>query len=676
MKKCYSRLLVDNHITDIEPEFMSKFSPEEYVRMVKLSGVESSMVYACDHNGNCYYPTAVGHQHRGTEGRDCFGDTVKLLRQENIVPIAYYTVIYHNDAAKRIPQARVRDVNGKDHDRRYLHVCPNNPDAVKFFKQQIAEIIAYPVDGLFIDMTFWPAVCCCDSCRRKFGKELPDVIDWNAPEWVMFQRFRENSMAEFAADLTAFARSLRPEMTVTHQFSPVLHGWFLGQSSGIAAASDYASGDFYGGKLQHRLAAKVFDAFSRCKPFEFMTSRCVDLHDHTSTKSDDELFMSALTTLANGGAYFFIDAIDPDGRLQEPFYRRLAGIQQRLTPFREVLKLTQAELTADVGVYFSIGNCVDENLNGAKLTALGESQANNMGIRHNQILDEVIGCAELLTSMHIPYRIIPEGCAGLNELKALVINNAAFLAPEECEFIRQFVLAGGTLIATGKTSLRDFNGNSSGNFALADVFGVDANAALSDTVTYFDDERILASGRAPLVTARATTEVRATLTEPYFPAGDTERYSSIHSNPPGRDTGHAALTVNRFGQGICVYCATSFIKERHHSQLTFGRKLFGEFLPRLLIHSQNLPGSTELTLLKSQTGREYLLTLVNYQDELPPIPLYDVKLTLRLPFRMARAHKVSDGTGITFRTEGENTIFTFSKIEAGEFLIIAPREGA
>lgn len=50
-----------------------------------------------------------------------------------------------------------------------------------------------------------------------------------------------------------------------------------------------------------------------------MTSRCVTLYDHTSVKSDDELFLHALTTLANGGAYFFIDAINPDGTLEESF---------------------------------------------------------------------------------------------------------------------------------------------------------------------------------------------------------------------------------------------------------------------------------------------------------------------------------------------------------------------
>ena len=59
IKKCYSRMLIDNHITDLNPKFMSKFDPEQYVAMVRRAGVKSAMVYSCDHNGNCYYPTRV-----------------------------------------------------------------------------------------------------------------------------------------------------------------------------------------------------------------------------------------------------------------------------------------------------------------------------------------------------------------------------------------------------------------------------------------------------------------------------------------------------------------------------------------------------------------------------------------------------------------------------------------
>jgi len=78
IQHCYSRLLIDNHISEDDPSFMTCFDPQRYVDMVKKAGVEASMVYACDHNGNCYYPSQVGHMHRNLNVRDIFGETVIL----------------------------------------------------------------------------------------------------------------------------------------------------------------------------------------------------------------------------------------------------------------------------------------------------------------------------------------------------------------------------------------------------------------------------------------------------------------------------------------------------------------------------------------------------------------------------------------------------------------------
>ena len=187
MKKCYSRLLIDNHITDLKPEFMRRFDPAEYVRMVKTAGVDSAMIYAGCHNGNCYYPTKVGHMHANLDGRDIFGETVAGINAAGITPIAYYTIVFHNDSAKNHQAWRMQDVNGKQSDGRYWYSCINNPDYVNFVKQQLSEISVYPVAGIFIDMTFWPLVCHCQNCRSKYraenGREIPLTIDWSNPDF-------------------------------------------------------------------------------------------------------------------------------------------------------------------------------------------------------------------------------------------------------------------------------------------------------------------------------------------------------------------------------------------------------------------------------------------------------------------------------------------------------------
>jgi hypothetical protein len=100
---CYARILVDSHITEHNPSFMTRFDPATFVHMLKDAGFQSAMVYACCHNGNCYYPTKIGHMHANLNGRDLFGETVSLLRKNDIVPLAYYTVIYFRMPRKTIP---------------------------------------------------------------------------------------------------------------------------------------------------------------------------------------------------------------------------------------------------------------------------------------------------------------------------------------------------------------------------------------------------------------------------------------------------------------------------------------------------------------------------------------------------------------------------------------------
>ena len=666
-EKLYSRMLIDNHITDCDSSYMTGFSSEVYVDMIKRSGVESSMVYSCDHNGNCYYPTKVGHTHRGIGDRDIFGDTVSLLRKNNISPIAYYTILYHNDSAKRLPQARMRDIKGLERNGRYRFTCPNSPDAREFFKSQIQEVLSYDVDGIFIDMTFWPMVCQCENCRKMYGKDIPQIIDWSDPVWVTFQRFREDSIAAFAMELTNFCKKVKPGISVTHQFSPVLHGWFLGQSSGIAAASDYASGDFYGGKLQQRLGAKVFAAYSKHQPYEFMTSRCVSLSDHTSTKSDEELYIHALTTLANAGAFFFIDAINPDGTLDRRFYDRLGNVVGKLEPYKSFIEKHHPHLDAEVGLYFSMSSCVDDSLNGVELSSFSDKRT-NMDFRHNVILDEVLGTAEILTKMHVPYEIITDSTDDISKFKTIIVNNAKFMTSQECERLRSFCSEGGTLIATGKTSLCDRFGNSSGNFALADLFGVNYSGKDTGKISYTQtaDEFILSNINAPLVTS-CGAEVLARINMPDFPCDDPDNYASIHSNPPGKEASDfAAVSENIYGNGKAVYIAGSFMLLRQHSQQTFSAGLLKRYLPQFVVSSENLPGSAEITRMKSCDGKTVLAGVVNYQEELPNIPLYNVKITFALDYVPSSVKRASDGKACRFSVCGDDTVIEIDRLDDGE----------
>ena len=75
-EKSFRRHLLDMHLDDWDPEFMSKFSPEEYFEHLKLENVQSVMIYVQSHVGLCYYPTKSGKMHNAFIGRE---DQMKRL---------------------------------------------------------------------------------------------------------------------------------------------------------------------------------------------------------------------------------------------------------------------------------------------------------------------------------------------------------------------------------------------------------------------------------------------------------------------------------------------------------------------------------------------------------------------------------------------------------------------
>lgn len=644
--KSYARLLIDNHISEDDPSFMMRFDPTAYVAMVRRSGVDAAMVYATCHNGNCYYPTQVGHMHANLNGRDIFGETVELLRAAGITPVAYYTTVYHNHSAKNNPAWRMQDADGQQHQGRYWFNCVNNQQYVAFTKAQIAEIIAYPVEGIFVDMTFWPYVCTCANCREKYraesGREIPPAVDWNNPAWVDFQRFRERSMAQFTEELAAAIKAQR-DVTVTFQNSPIIMGWSLGQSERIADSCDYASGDFYGGKYQHILGAKILAAASKNQPFEYMTSRCIDLTDHTAMKSEDLLTCEAATTLANGGAYFFIDAINPDGTLSPAVYERLGRVSSRLAPIVTAFKKHRPQLTAETGLYFSMQAQIDPAKDGLALRDVGSTFAHQL----NPSYEEMLGTSVALTRAHIPYRVVRPD-ADLDGLRALLLNNVMVMTDEEVERLKGFVLGGGTIIVTGRSGLYRPDGSLRGG--LTELTSVTLTGALSRRFHYLHfsdmDELISCNRPAPLAEAGEAL-VLAEIVEPFFDPDDNEHYASIHSNPPGRATGCVGLSVRPFGLGRCVYLASPLMALRHESQQAFTMRILRDFAAPGAVLETNAPPSVELTVLRSTCQDAGLVGLVNWQQELPNVPIRDVLLVLAWPEKPSTVQTVS-GASLTW----------------------------
>jgi hypothetical protein len=634
----YRRNVIDMHIADWDERFLSQFDPVRYVEMLRLCRAQSAVVYAHSHVGHCYYPTRVGHMHRGLKGRNILAEVLDQCQQHGICAVVYYSLIFDDWAYRHHPEWRIILANGEgaaEHSR-YGVCCPNSPyrDYARAHAEEICRLFEF--QGMRFDMTFWPAVCYCVHCQQRFaeevGGELPRVVDWGDGRWVAFQRRREAWLAQFAADMTRAVRRIRPEVTVEHQASTYPLGWRFGVTTALVKHNDFLQGDFYGDALQGSFVRKLFRNLSPSRPFGFETSSSVNLSNHTATKSAELLSTKAHACIADGGAFVFIDAIDPVGTLNPAVYERMGKVFSETKDYEPFLG---GELCQDVGVYLSMESKYDPADSGK---AVDDPQLSSR-VPH---VEAVVGACKALIEAHIPYGVITQ--QNLRELarhKALVLPDVKMIDAEEVEAFREYVRRGGNLYASAMGSLVTKDGQHHEDLLLGDVLGVSYAGKTEESFTYIasaEGAEGLLPGYSPkyplgvpeaqaVVRVRPGAEVLGWTALPYTNPSDPTRYASIHSNPPGIPTRNPAVVLNHFGKGRALYVTASL--ESHETCRDTLVALL-RYLGELFSVEAAAPKAVEVTTFHQADRRRFVVNLLNFQKELPNIPVEGVRIRLRL----------------------------------------------
>lgn len=677
-RTAWRRNVVDMHIADWDERFMSRFDPANYVEMLKLAKAQSAVLYAHGHAGTCFYPTQVGHMHRGLKGRDVFGETARLCHENGIAVVCYMSLIYDAWAYETHPDWRIMRCDGKPaaFNMRYGVCCPNSPYR-EHMAGQVQELCTiYDFEGMRFDMTFWPpgALCYCRHCRKRYmeevGGEIPATVDWEDARWVAFQRCRERWLIEFAAKATATVRKFKPGASVEHQSSTFTDNWQRGVTLPLAEQCDFLQGDFYGGIMQGSFVKKLLYNLTPNQPFGYETTSNASLTDHTTLKSREMLLAKAFSSLAHGGAFVFIDAIDPVGTLNRRVYELAGAVFDEIVPYEKHLG---GSLVQDVAVYFSTASKFDFAEKGAHV---GDFGPNFPGGRQPH-LDCAMGAATALSRSHIPFGVITKrNLKDLGMFKLLVLPDVIVMDEQEAAYVREFVRAGGALYASKHTSLYGLDGRRQVDFMLADVFGVSRTGETRESLTYiapttagqrhFDglsqQYPLTVLGSQVTLQARAGAEVLGTLTLPYTDPADTSIFASIHSNPPGKIVGSPAIVRNRFGKGCSVYVAGEMEKNAGHGDIFCG--LLKSMIAGSFTFEAEAPKAVEITAFHQADRGRFLINLLNLQEQSPNLPVSDAKVRFRLAGRKATSLTLlPQEQPVAFAANGDAIEFNSPRLE-------------
>lgn len=362
----YRRLLVDTHVPDWDESLLASFDPVDYVSTIAGAGFQSLMQYANSHVGLCLWRTRLGQMHRNMKGRDYFGEVMEQCKQHGLHRVAYYSLVFDDWAYRTHPDWQVLspDYSSPKHRERTGAVCINSPyteHALACIRELVGQ---YDFESIFFDMTFWPTICYCAHCVARFwkeqGTEPPRIVDWKDPNWRNFQRSRERWMREFTLSVSQAVKHTRP-IQVYHQFGTFFAPWQVAVSLEQNDTSDFAAGDFYGGAAQFSIVCKAYQSLTRERPFEFMTSRTLNLNDFETTKPFEQLALESMIPMIHSSACLLIDALKPAGTLNHRAYECLSQINALHDPFEPFLG---GEMLADVAIYFDKHSVYDPDANG------------------------------------------------------------------------------------------------------------------------------------------------------------------------------------------------------------------------------------------------------------------------------------------------------------------------
>jgi hypothetical protein len=424
-----------------------------------------------------YYPSKFPLHYRPPQlkDRDLFGELARAARDLGLVVLARMdSSKAHEDLYRAHPDWFAVDADGRPmRNGEFYLTCINGPYYLQFIPGILREIIERSRPDGFADNS-WSGVdrnsiCQCANCAAKFekysGKKLPAVRDWNDAgyrQWIEWSYTRRLEQWDFNNQVTREAGGADCLWIGMNGPSVLWQSTTFRDMKGICERSEIVmldnqtrsnDGGFgenaLGGKLMHGLLG-----WEKLIPESMAMYQAGSPQFRFSSKPPVEARMWMLAGFAGGVQpwWHHVGANCEDRRMYqtaEPVMRWHRRNEQYLVKRRPV---------ASVAVGWSQRNA----------DFFGRDDG------EGRVVQPWRGFTQALVRARIPF--VPLHLDHLDrdaaKISVLVLPNIGALEDEQVDAIRRFVRGGGSLIATGQTSLFDRWGDARGDFALADLFGV------------------------------------------------------------------------------------------------------------------------------------------------------------------------------------------------------------
>lgn len=425
----------------------------------------------------CYYPSRFRLQHRALflGERDLYGDIVELGRTEGLTVLARMD---SNRASEEVfsahPEWFARQRDGEPYvvDGRYI-ACLNSGYYEEFLADVLREIIERSDPDGITDNS-WSGlsrreICYCDNCRQVFarseGLELPSEPSWDDlryRRWVAWSYERRLALWDYNNTVTTKAGGADCLWIGMNSADPVRQAERLRDLREICRRTPIFMLDFQTrpagrGPHNNREAGGLLHeilGWDRLIPESIAMYAAGQPTFRVAAKPPPEVRLWAFEGMMGGISpwWHHIGSVHDDTRQYETSPSIFSWHEQN----EDVLY--NREPLANVGIVWSQRN----------IDFYGRDRADAL------ISEPYWGVANALLGARIPWlpvhsKDIPDTP---ERFAALWLPNVGALSTEECDRLRAYSENGGSILASGETSLYDEWGDRRKDFELADVFGV------------------------------------------------------------------------------------------------------------------------------------------------------------------------------------------------------------
>ena len=553
-------------------------SVQEWVERAHDMGVEMTVVSAEVDRGTPRFRSRLLPPHPRVD-KDRLPAFLAAAHEKGIIVLTYYSFMYNKPLREIHPEWLMEFLDdGREPIENLGWFCFNSPFRDWLPRYLIEFLDHLDLDGFYFDDTNWGSheglpfypSCCCRYCERLFAQEtglaIPRRVDFDSSEFRHFINWRYRTWLDVLRHVYRAVLDAHPGVIMDLQYyARPTTTWADGHPLapvGVNALGGHYFIETHRTMRESGFTAKVGRAMGR--PFGIWRNSFQNLSEVTGGSAPSPepypALLHGLSAIVNGGAPIF-------GGFPGPLALGAPVMKEVFAELKQRVPYMDGETVPYVALHVSQQNRDFKPAERARNTL--ETHFMEIG------QPGVTGAYEALNRSHLLVDAVLDGQLRLDHLSrypVLFLSDSTCLSDRQCAQIREYVHAGGTLIATHQTSLLDELGQARDDFALADVLGVSyrgVGTERPDAVIYINHQQRLRRALGPLtclVAAESTVSLRS---DSGIQVLCTR--SSLRARPPGAgsrrwkaplsdfdprseyDSGAPAVTLHRYGAGRALY---------------------------------------------------------------------------------------------------------------------------